>query len=88
MDIRHVANIARLKLTESEIKKFEPDLNEILNAFKALEKIKPKCKPSFQPIEIKNITREDEPEKGLTQEEALLNAEHKEKGFFKGPRVM
>ncbi len=86
--VRHVAKIARLDLTDSEIRKFSHDLNDILAAFAILDKIKTNNKPSFQPLEIKDVLREDAEEKCLTQEEALANTKHKENGFFKGPRVV
>ncbi|MFA4820401.1 MAG: Asp-tRNA(Asn)/Glu-tRNA(Gln) amidotransferase subunit GatC [Candidatus Aenigmatarchaeota archaeon] len=36
---------------------------------------------------MENVLREDAPEKCLSNEEALKNTKHKEKGFFKGPRA-
>jgi len=87
-DIKKVATIARLKLTENEMKKIEKDVREILKAFGDLDKIEASCEPSFQPIKIANVTRKDEPEKTLTQEQTLSGSEHKENGFFKGPRII
>jgi len=85
--VRKVAAVSRLNLTEKEEKKFRKDLNEILSAFSELDKIKTKEKPSFQPIEVKDITRKDEKEQCLTHDDAFANAKHKERGFFKGPKV-
>ncbi|MEM7815691.1 MAG: Asp-tRNA(Asn)/Glu-tRNA(Gln) amidotransferase subunit GatC [Candidatus Aenigmatarchaeota archaeon] len=86
--VQHVSQIARLKLTEKEVEKFAEELESILEAFRDLERIKTKgVKPSFHPIEIKNVLRKDEVEESLTQGEALGNTKNKEKGFFKGPRV-
>lgn len=86
--VRHVAKLARLELTDSEIKKFSKDLNEILAAFAVLDKAKTNEKPSFQPLPVKDVMRDDSEEKCLTQEEALANTKHKENGYFKGPRVV
>ena len=86
--IEHVARIARLDLTIKEKKKFQRDLNDILDAFKDLDKANPKCEPSFQPMEIKDVFRNDEIGKCLTHEKALQNTKHKEKGFFKGPKAV
>ena len=89
--IKKLAFLARLNLTESEIKEFLPQLKEILSYFSELEKISTKdVKPSFQPIEIKNVMREDKIESCLTQNEALSNVDkdHKKDGFFKGPKVI
>ncbi len=86
--VRHVAKLARLELTDSEAKKFSKDLNEILAAFAVLDKAKTNEKPSFQPLPVKDVMRDDEEEKCLTQQEALANTRHKENGYFKGPRVV
>ncbi len=84
-----VADNARLSLTEKEIEKFLPQFQEILDAFSALDELNiEKERPSFQPIEMENVFREDRPGKCLTQEEALSNTKHKKDGYFKGPRVV
>ena len=85
--VERVAKLARIELTAREVKKFEKDLNDILAAFKTLDEA-PMSEPSFQPIKMQNVMREDEPEKCLTNEEALRNTKHKEKGFFKGPKAV
>jgi len=87
--IKHVAETARLKLTDKEIEKFLPQLKEALEYFSKLNGIKTdNTKPSFQPVEIKNALREDKEERCLSQEEALSLTEHKKDGYFKGPRAV
>lgn len=83
-----VAENARLNLTEAEIKEFLPQLKEILEAFSKLDEIDvSKEKPSFQPIALENVMREDKAEKCLSQEEALKNTKNKKDGYFLGPKV-
>ncbi len=87
--VERVAKIARINLSEKELEKFSKELEDVLNAFKDLQKVDTKnIKPSFQPIEVKNVTRKDKIEKSLTQKEALANTKNKERGYFKGPRVV
>lgn len=87
--LQKVASIARLKLTEEEIKKFTKQLQNVLNAFKSLSEVNTEnVEPAFHPFEIKNIFREDNVEKSFTVDEALGNAEHKEEKHFKGPRIV
>lgn len=87
--VEKVANIARIKLSDAEKKKFERDMKNILEAFGSLDKAKTdNVEPAFQPLPLKNVLREDVAEECLTQEEALANAKHKENGFFKGPKVV
>ncbi len=84
-----VAKNARLELTDKEIKKFLPELKEILESFSKLDEIDVSTeKPSFQPIELKNVMREDKVEECLSQEEALSLTQHKKDGYFKGPKVL
>ena len=87
--IEKVASVARLNLKESEIKKFLPQLKDILDTFSKIDKANTgSAKPSFQPVEMKNMMRKDKKGKCLTQEEALSNTEHKKGGYFKGPRAI
>ena len=87
--LEHVAEVARLKLTEQEIKKFLPQLKEALEFFSKLEEVDTNnIKPSFQPVELKNVMREDAEKECLSQDEALSLTEHKKDGYFKGPRAI
>lgn len=87
--IEQVAKVARISLNPKEIKDFGKDLEDILNAFKVIERADTKnVKPSFQPIEIRNSTRKDIVEESLTVKEALDNTKNRESGYFKGPRVV
>ncbi len=87
--IKKVAKIARLNLTPSEIKEFLPQLKEILNNFEKIKSAPTKnIHPSFQPIEIKNVTRNDVIGTCLPQKEALKNAKHKQDNYFKGPKAI
>ena len=85
--VKHVARLARLNLSEKEVKKFKKELNDVLAAFKELDKA-PGSTPSFQPLPIKDVFRDDKVEQTLSQSTALANTKHKEKGFFKGPRAV
>ncbi len=87
--LEHVAEVARIKLSEEEIKKFLPQLRETLEFFSKLNEINTdNVKPSFQPVELKNAMREDEEKECLSQEDALSLTEHKKDGYFKGPRAV
>lgn len=87
--IKHIADLARLKLTDAEIKKFLPQLKEILNAFSGLDEVNTdNTKASFQPVELKNMMREDKVKTCLSQEKALSNAKEKKDGYFKGPMAV
>jgi aspartyl-tRNA(Asn)/glutamyl-tRNA(Gln) amidotransferase subunit C len=86
--IKKVARISRIELTDKEVESFTKDFNNILRSFETLDEIKKLPEPSFHPILIEDVTREDLPEKSFSQEEALANSKNKENGFFKGPRAV
>ncbi len=87
--VRKVAEIARISLTEEEIKKFAKEFEEVEKAFSKLSEVDTSdAEPAFHPFELKNIWREDVPAESWTQELALSNTEHKENGFFKGPKII
>ena len=85
--VEHVADLARIRLTPSEVRKFQKDLTDILAAFKTLDEA-PSAEPSFQPIAMENVMREDIIEEPLPRDVAMKNTKHKEKGFFKGPKAI
>ena len=87
--LEHVAEVARIKLNDDEIKKFLPQLKESLEFFSKLKEINTEnVKPSFQPVELKNAMRDDKEEKCLSQDDALSLTEHKKDGYFKGPKAV
>ena len=87
--IEKVAQVARLKLTEEEIQKFQPQLKDALEAFSSISAINTDhVEPSFHPIPIKNALRQDIAQECLSQEDALSLTSHKKDGYFKGPRAV
>lgn len=87
--IEHTANLARLNLTEEEINRFLPQLKEIITACSKLNEVNTKNTiPSFHPVEIKNIMREDKITPSLSQEQALSNSKENKDGYFKGPMAV
>ncbi len=87
--IKHVASVARLNLTDAEIKEFLPQLKEILSAFSKIKQANTdNVKPSYHVVDIKNALREDIPGKCLDNETALANTKHKKDGYFMGPKVV
>ena len=87
--IEHVAEVARLKLTDKEIEKFSKELKEIIEAFSTIDKIDTKgIEPSLQPIELRNVLREDKKEECLSQEDSLSLSDNKKEVYFKGPKAV
>ncbi len=86
-ELKHVASIAHITLSDKEAKLLARQADDIINWFDMLDEVDTKgVKPSFHPLETKNIFRDDEVGKSLPRDEVLSNTIHKEKGYFKGPR--
>ncbi len=86
--VKRVAANARLNLKEDEVKKFAAEMKEILATFEKLAEVKTDVEPSFHPIPVKNVAREDKPEKCLDREEALALTPHKKDKYFRGPKTI
>lgn len=85
--IENIAKVARLNLTEEEKMSLEQDMKEVLDAFDKIQEVDTEgVEMSVQPIKIKNSLRNDKEKECLTQEEALSQTNHKQDGYFKGPR--
>ncbi|WP_435116030.1 Asp-tRNA(Asn)/Glu-tRNA(Gln) amidotransferase subunit GatC [Halolamina sp. C58] len=82
-EVRKVADLARVDLTDEEVEQFAEQFEDVLADFETLDEVP---EVESEP-ELVNVMRADEVEEGLTQAEALENASETEDGYFKGPRV-
>jgi aspartyl-tRNA(Asn)/glutamyl-tRNA(Gln) amidotransferase subunit C len=83
IDVAHVAQLARLNLTEEETQLFQAQLGRVLEyAEKLREPDVNQVETAAHAVPIFNIFREDEPRAGFTAEEALRNAPHQANGLF------
>lgn len=87
--VKYVAQLARLELTEEEYDKFTDQLGDILNHAEKISGLNlENIKPTTHPQLITNVFREDETLDSLSQEDALSNAPDKENNMFKVPRII
>jgi aspartyl-tRNA(Asn)/glutamyl-tRNA(Gln) amidotransferase subunit C len=87
-EVEHVANLARLTLTEEEAERYTKDLNAILEfAAKLNELDTSDVPPTSHATDVKNVMREDVNRPSISREEALRNAPEHEDGQFKVPAV-
>lgn len=88
-DIKHIAKLANLPITEQEAEALSPQLSEITNYVKNLQKLDLKnTLVTSQVTGLKNVFREDEVKPSLTQEEALSNAQNTYEGYVVVPAVI
>ncbi len=83
-EVRHVARLARLRLTEDELVEMQQQLSSILEHVDALQAVDVTgVPPTAQVTDVVNVVRPDEVRPSLPVEEALAGAPHREGDFFK-----
>ena len=81
--VKHVAKLANLTLTNEEEEKYSQQLSKILEYVDQLDKVDTKdVEPTFNVSGSFNKFRTDEASASLSQGDVLSNAPKKEKGFF------
>jgi aspartyl-tRNA(Asn)/glutamyl-tRNA(Gln) amidotransferase subunit C len=91
-EVRYVADLANLRLTEEEIGRMSHDLGQILTYIEQLNQlntnaIAPMAQVLFEADETATL-REDRPHDPLSNEVALANAPLAGSGYYKVPRVI
>lgn len=82
--VEHVADLARLGLSESEISTFTAQLKHILEFVNSLGDVDTsEIVPTRQITGLTNVFREDNVSSSLSQKEALQNAPLSHNGYFK-----
>ncbi|MGD7023945.1 Asp-tRNA(Asn)/Glu-tRNA(Gln) amidotransferase subunit GatC [Rossellomorea vietnamensis] len=87
--VKHVAHLARLAITEEEAQKFTTQLDAIIGFAEQLNELDTEnVDPTTHVLEMKNIVREDKPVKGLPQKDVLKNAPDHQDGQVRVPSVL
>jgi aspartyl-tRNA(Asn)/glutamyl-tRNA(Gln) amidotransferase subunit C len=88
-EVRRIARLARLELTDEQVSQFAVQLSRILEYFEQLDEVDTEgVEPLAHPLPITDVTRDDEPRAGLSGEAALANAPQREGEFFRVPAVL
>ena len=73
--VAHLANLARIALTEEEIEHLTKELGQIMHAVEQVNQVAtPDVPPTSHPIPMQNVFRDDVVGDTLTAEEALAGA--------------
>lgn len=87
--IEHVANLARLNLTEQETEKLTSEMASIISYVDKLNELDTSdIQPTQHVLSISNVFREDKVEASYQREKILANAPSQENGCFKVPKVV
>jgi aspartyl-tRNA(Asn)/glutamyl-tRNA(Gln) amidotransferase subunit C len=89
IDIRYVAKLARIELTDEEVVRFGDQLGNLLEHVNVLNELDTAAVPATaQVIESRNVEREDVPTPCLDRETVLSMAPQRQGPFFRVPRII
>ncbi|HEY4622878.1 Asp-tRNA(Asn)/Glu-tRNA(Gln) amidotransferase subunit GatC [Solibacillus sp. FSL R7-0668] len=88
-EVKHVANLARLAITEEEAEKFAEQLGKITDFAEQLNELDTtNVEPTSHVLPLVNVLREDVAKEGLPREKVMLNVKEQEAGQIKVPSIM
>ncbi|MDK3162319.1 Asp-tRNA(Asn)/Glu-tRNA(Gln) amidotransferase subunit GatC [Kamptonema cortianum] len=89
LDVKYVAHLARLSLSENEINDFQSQLGEVLEYIESLKKLDVSgVTPTAHAVPRFNVWRDDLEKPSLPVEESLKNAPGKNGELFSVPKVV
>jgi aspartyl-tRNA(Asn)/glutamyl-tRNA(Gln) amidotransferase subunit C len=89
IDIRYVAKLARIALTDEEVDRFGAQLGDLLAHVDALTELDTNAvAATAQVVESRNVERADVERPGLDRELVLSQAPQRQGGFFRVPRII
>lgn len=90
-DVRQIAKLANLELSESEVTKFQHQLSNILEYVSQLQQINTDgIEPTAQVTGLENISRQTDEvgSRTLSPDDALSNAVQKHNNYFLVPAIL
>ena len=90
-DVSHLAHLARLDLTDSELDLYVGQLSVILDAVATVSTVAASdadIEPTSHAVPLTNVYRDDVVRPGLTHEAALAGAPATEEGRFRVPQIL
>ena len=88
-DVAHVANLARLHLSEEELDLYTEQLSEVLDHAADVASLDlHDVAPTAHAMAVTNVLRTDEPHPCLDREEVLAQAPSVEDHRFRVPRIL
>ena len=89
ISIEHLAQLARLSVSDDEKILFANQIDSILNYMAKLNELDTgNVEPTSHVISLSNVAREDLPKDSLEREEALMNAPDRTDKFYRVPKII
>jgi aspartyl-tRNA(Asn)/glutamyl-tRNA(Gln) amidotransferase subunit C len=87
--VRHVAKLSRLKLSDADVHRYAEQLTSILGYVDQLSAVDVEgVEPMAHPLPLHNVLRADVVQAALTVEQVLANAPEKDPPYFAVPKVL
>jgi aspartyl-tRNA(Asn)/glutamyl-tRNA(Gln) amidotransferase subunit C len=86
-EVKHIAKLARLELSENEIKKMQKDLSKILDYFDLLKKVPKSAKEKIIQADNKHL-RKDEVKASQLSAEIVSLAPDKKDGYVRVKSIL
>lgn len=88
-EVQHIAELAKLELTEDELARFREQLSAVLDYAADLQKVdSSSISPTATVLPLRTVLREDVAKPSLDRAALLANAAEQEAGCFKVPAVL
>lgn len=88
-EVAHLANLARIDLTEAELDHLAPQLAVILDAVAVVNEVAAvDIPPTSHAVPLSNVFRADQVRPGLSADEALAAAPEAEQRRFRVPQIL
>jgi aspartyl-tRNA(Asn)/glutamyl-tRNA(Gln) amidotransferase subunit C len=88
-DVRHVAKLARLALSDEQVHHYTEQLEAVLEYIDQLNEVEiDGVEPLAHPLDLINVLRDDVAAPGSDREAMLQNAPQRQGPFFKVPKVL
>ena len=87
--VRKVARLSRLELTDNEVQEFTGQLEAILEYVEKMNELQTgDVEPLAHCLPITNVFRDDQVRDSLGADKALANAPDRDESFFKVPKIL
>jgi aspartyl-tRNA(Asn)/glutamyl-tRNA(Gln) amidotransferase subunit C len=88
-EVAHLADLARIHLSDAELDHLAPQLAVILDSVRSISEVAAEdIPPTSHPLPLTNVFRDDVPHPCLSAEEALAAAPEVEQQRFAVPRIL
>lgn len=89
IDVKYVAHLARMQLSDDEIATFQSQLEQVLDHVRELSELDVESvEPTAHAVPVHNVFREDQVRPSLDHDAAMANAPQTRQGLFMVPQII